>query len=98
MKGGRISMPQAYFSGANSKNYSEAFADSHTQGGQQGCTNSYGPDLQVGGRKSQRRRRRRRVRLTKAKSQKKTQAKRRRLSKSQRMKKKTSRKRRSMRR
>jgi hypothetical protein len=97
MKGGRISMPQAYFSGANSKNYSEAFADSHTQGGQQGCTNSYGPDLQVGGRKSQRRRRRR-VRLTKAKSQKKTQAKRRRLSKSQRMKKKTSRKRRSMRR
>ena len=97
MKGGRISMPQAYFSGANSKNYSEAFADSHTQGGQQGCTNSYGPDLQVGGRKSQRRRRRR-VRKTKAKSQKKAQANRRRLSKSQRMKKKTSRKRRSMRR
>jgi hypothetical protein len=53
MKGGRIALPSEYFTGKNSGNYSEENGNNYTQGGQQNCGDSYGPDLLVqnGGRK-----------------------------------------------
>jgi hypothetical protein len=99
MKGGRIALPSEYFTGENSGNYSEENANSHTQGGQQNCGDSYGPDLKVqnGGRLRRRRsqRKNRSQKQRKNRSQRKTRSQRKNKSQRQRKQNRSQRRRQS---